>query len=143
GHQRVVQRSRNRQGRQGGRQRVRLVLLLEPVGLQHHFGEFFHEQRHPVSGANDLVLHLSRQRFPTSNLHHHLGHLRLQEPTQGLHCMYKYLKMQEKKIFVGQTTGWHRVCDIAWASPARGGGHTRGGSPGPAARTTWESHPLP
>ena len=56
-HQRVVQGGGDRQRGQWARQVVAVLLLLEQARLQHHFGQFFHEQRHAVSLAHDFLQH--------------------------------------------------------------------------------------
>ena len=71
GHQRVVQRRRDRQRRQRPGQGVAVALLLEQPGLEHGLGQLLDEQRHPVRLGHDLLQHLGRQRLAAR---HPLGH---------------------------------------------------------------------
>jgi hypothetical protein len=54
-HQRVVQCGGNRQRRQGPGQLIALCPLLEQPRLQHHLGQFLHEQRHPIGLGHHLL----------------------------------------------------------------------------------------
>ena len=80
-HQRVVQRGGNRQRGQGPGQLVALLPLLEQPGLQHHLGQLFDKQRHPIGLGHHLLDHLGGQRLA---VRHPAGHLRGLAPRQAI-----------------------------------------------------------
>ena len=74
-HQRVVQGGGNGQGRQGPGQLIALRPLLEQPGLQHHLGELFDKQRHPIGLGHHVLDHLSGQRLAVCHPAGQLGGL--------------------------------------------------------------------
>ena len=62
-HQRVLERGRNGERRQGPRQLVAVAEVPEEAGLEHELGELLGEERHPVGLGDDLIEHLLGQRL--------------------------------------------------------------------------------
>jgi hypothetical protein len=81
-HQRIVQGSGNCQWRQGAHQLVAVLTFLEQVRLQHHFGQFFHEQRHAVSLAHDFLQHSWGEGFVARHMGGQARDLARGEPAQ-------------------------------------------------------------
>ena len=57
GQQRLLERGRDRHGRQRSRERVVVALIPEQIGLQHGPGQLLDEQGHAVGLGDDLVEH--------------------------------------------------------------------------------------
>ena len=83
GHQDILQRGRNRQGRQRASQHIAAGVFLHETRFQDGLHQLFHKKRDAIGFGHDLGQHLGGYRLPTGHPHDHLLALVAREARQG------------------------------------------------------------
>ena len=86
GHERVLERRRDRQRRQGTRQLVMAASVLEQPGFEDGFGEFLDEQRHAIGLGQNLLENLLRKQLAAGYPVDHGSALSASQPAQKERC---------------------------------------------------------